>query len=571
MGAREERRVRYVLGFAYWVTRRYSLLVSLVALVVWVVLLLVFFYYTLVMKGFIDYLVSLLQATKTGWFHGILRYAVILLGLWALKYGLNILGEYLLRLTGLAALEGLATEFIRSLAWARPSKLPERGDIVGRFMSDLSRVSELGGFLASLGVQVARIVIGSVLLYVLSPVLFAVTLVIVPIYYVVFRVSSGKLAVVSEKERQAFSKLSMVFREFVEGILHVKTLPRMRSYLGSVSERNVRSWGSRLRSVFFYDVFFNQSFNSLYDIVRLVVLIIGGFLVAKGETSIGSVIAFTNAVYNVFEPIANISYSFAALGELYPYVKRVEEILRLEPEHDTGERLGRVDSIEVRDVVVEVDGHVLLNGASLTVRRGRIYAIMGSTGAGKTTLLLTLVRFYEPSKGVIRINDRDYRVYSVSSLREKIVYLPQQPLVLRASIRDNIALGEPLPDDVIWRALRLAAVDFVSSLDEVVDPSKLSDGQRQRLALARALAHSPEVLLLDEALNAVDEQTEARILASLRNEVTSDRLGAVVIVTHRSATLSHVDHVYVLENGRVVCEGEPREVLGKCNRAALHV
>lgn len=149
--------------------------------------------------------------------------------------------------------------------------------------------------------------------------------------------------------------------------------------------------------------------------------------------------------------------------------------------------------------------------------------------------------------------------------------MPQQPLVLRASIRDNIALGEPLPDDVIWRALRLAGADFVASLDEVVDPSKLSDGQKQRRALARALAHSPEVLLLDEALNAVDEQTEARILASLRNEVASDRLGAVVIVTHRSATLSHVDHVYVLENGRVVCEGEPREVLGKCNRAALHV
>ncbi|BEP18667.1 ABC transporter ATP-binding protein [Pyrofollis japonicus] len=550
-------RVGYVVRFAYSVTRRFSLHISVAALIIWIILLAVFFYYTLITKDFIDYLVSLLQSTRTSWHYSILRYALILLALWVLKYILNIFGEYLLRLTGLATLEGLATEFIKSLAAARPTKLPDKGDIIGRFISDLSRVSELGGFLASLGVQLARIGIGAFLLYTLNPKLFAVTLIIIPIYYAVFRISSRKLAFVSEQERHAFSRLSTVFRDFVEGLLHVKASPSIRRYLSSASEKNVRSWGSRLRRVFFYDTFFNQSFNSLYDVVRLIVLVIGGFFVAWGEATVGSIIAFSNAVYSVFEPIANISYAFATLGELYPYVKRVQEVLELEPERDVGEKLSKVDKIEAYSVEVEVGGRKLLQDVSLTLYRGRVYAVVGPTGSGKSTLLLTLIRFYEPARGEVRVNGRDYRVYSILSLRERILYLPQHPLVIQASIRDNIALGKPLSDNDIWRALRIAAVDFVTSLDEIVDPSKLSDGQKQRLALARAIAQNPDVLLLDEALNAVDEQTEALIMKNLREEVANERLASVVIVTHRSSTLEHTDYIYVLDKGRIVCEGIP--------------
>jgi len=495
MKCMSEERVRYVLRFALMITRRFSLLISIAALIAWIALLLIFFYYTLVMKGFIDYLVSLLRLTGTGWRHRILYYASILLGLWVLKYALNILGEYLLRLTGLVSLKGLATEFIRSLALAKPSKLPERGDIVGRFMSDLNKVSELGGFFASLGVQLARIIIGVILLYVLSPLLLLVTLIIVPIYYVVFRISSRRLSLVSEQERQVFAKLSSIFQEFIEGLLPVKALPSARDYLSSVSEQSVQAWEVRLRRVFFYDVLFNQSFNSLYDVVRLIVLIVGGFLVAKGATTVGSVIAFSNAVYNVFEPVANVSYSLAVLGELYPYVRRVREVLEIEPEQDKGERLSYVERIDAREVVVKVGERELLRGVSFVLERGHVYAIIGPTGAGKSTLLLTLIRFYEPSRGEIKIDGIDYRTYSISSLREKIVYLPQSPLVFRASVRNNVALGKPLPAKDVWRALKLAGVDFVSHLDEVIDPSKLSDGQKQRLALARALAHGPDVLL----------------------------------------------------------------------------
>ena len=114
-------------------------------------------------------------------------------------------------------------------------------------------------------------------------------------------------------------------------------------------------------------------------------------------------------------------------------------------------------------------------------------------------------------------------------------------------------------EKALLRALSIADVDFVKDLDEVVDPEKLSDGQKQRIALARALVMQPDVLLLDEALNAVDENTEARILAKLRSEITNNQLRMVIIVTHRSSTLGLVDKVYELKQGKLLQRTLPRE------------
>ena len=553
--------VSYVFGFSRRVALRYSLKYNVLSMIIWIALLISMFYYTLAMRNFIDYLVSFSRVSVGSWLAGVLRYALVLLGLWGSTYVLNTFGEYALQLAKLATLRGLASEFVKRISLAKPDVVPERGDVVGRFMSDLNQVSQLGAFPASLGIQVARVVVGFVLLYVLSPQLLLVALALLPVYYVVTRFSSERLARVSQFERQAFAQLSTSFRELVEGLLHAKTFPSLRSYLTSVMDRRLGDWRARLRSFFFYDVFFKQSFHGLYRLVRLVILIAGGFFVVEGLTSIGSVIAFSSAVYNLLEPVTNLSYTFAALSKFHPYVKRVEEVLNLEPEKDEGEELERVDSIELDDVVIDVSGRRLLSGVSMRVERGRVYAVMGPTGSGKTTLLLTIIRFREPVEGEVRINGVDYRRFRVSSIRSRVVYLPQAPLILKASLWENVALGAPIRREKIEKALRIAKVDFVHDLDEELDPQRLSDGQKQRIALARALILEPDVLLLDEALNAVDERTEAEIMEELRREIERGELGAVVVVTHRASTLKYVDHVYVLERGKLVREGAPNQIL----------
>lgn len=551
--------VRETLRYAYRVMRRYAFWISIAAVATWIILLSLSFYYIIIVRNFIDYLVSLASVHGAGFRGKLLWFVVVLLVLWSARYLLNILGEYLLRLAAIRTLRGLAIEFIGRLVKAKPGSVPERGDVIGRFVSDLAKVSELGGLVPALSVQVARFLIGGLLLYVLNVYLFVLALAAIPVYYVVFRVSSRKLAEASEQERKEFAAISSIVKRVVDSLLFIRLYRSIRDYLWSRYRMGIESWGSKLAKVLFYDVFFNQSFNSLYEVIRVIVLVAGGFLVAAGRASVGDIVAFSTAVYQVYEPIANISYSLAALGETYPYLARVREVLEAEvEEEDKGAGLERVDSISLREVSVTVDKKRILENVSAEFLAGHVYAIVGQTGSGKTTLLLTIARYFEPERGVVLINGSDYRVYSISSIRSKIAYLPQTPLVFRASLRENLTLGRRVPEEKLRRALEVARIDFVKSLDEAVDPEKLSDGQKQRIALARVLVMEPDVLLLDEALNAVDEATEAHILSKLRDEISKGRLRMVVIVTHRSSTLSLVDHTYTLVNKGIV----PGNLLG---------
>ena len=552
--------VKKTLRHAYLFMRRYAFRIGVAAVVAWLAALSISFYYTIVVRDFIDYLVRLVSAHSVDWRGMLTWYAVVLVGLWGARYLLNIIGEYLLQLTAVSTLRGLAIEFISRLIRARPGSMPDKGDVIGRFISDLTKVSELGGLIPALAVQVARLLIGGLLLYVLNIYLFVLAMAAIPVYYAVFRVSSRKLAEASEQERREFAAISTIVKRVVDSLLFIRLCRGVRDYLWSRYREGIKAWGSKLARVLFYDVFFNQSFNSLYEVIRILVLVVGGFLVATGRASVGDVVAFSSAVYQVYEPIANISYSLAALGEVYPYLRRVQEVLKAEAEEeDKGVRLEKVDSIFLRRVTVRVDKRRVLAGVSAEFSAGNMYAVVGPTGSGKTTLLLTIVRYLEPEEGTVLINGLDYRVYSTSSIRSRIVYLPQTPLVFRATLRENIALGRKVREEALLRALSIADVDFVKDLDEVVDPEKLSDGQKQRIALARALVMQPDVLLLDEALNAVDENTEARILAKLRSEITNNRLRMVIIVTHRSSTLGLVDKVYELKQGKLLQRTLPRE------------
>jgi len=506
------------------------------------------------LRDFINYLTAFISSAKVHSYGELVKYAVFFLALVSARYFLNIVGEYSLRYTSISTMRGLAIEFINKIMIARPTLVLEKGDVIGRFMSDLERVSDLGAFIPSLLIQFARLLIGGFLLYVLNIYLFIVSVLAMPIYYLVFRVSTNRLARVSELERKEFASLSVILKNVVDSLLYVRLYPIIRRMFKLSSEKSIKSWSNRLRSVAFYDVFFNQSFHSIYDFVRIAILVIGGFLVARGLASIGSVIAFSTAVYNIYEPIANVSYMFASLGEFKPYVMRVREVLEAEAEEeDRGEELDKVEYIEAKGITVEVNGLRIISNISASFRRERIYAIQGPSGVGKSTFLLTLVRYYEPAEGSVIINDKDYRRYKLSSLRRKIVYVPQFPLVFKASLRENISLGENIPLEKMKRVIEVAKIDFINSLDEVIDPERLSDGQKQRIALARALAMDPDVLLLDEALNAVDEETEAHILRQLREEVRSGRLGMVVIVTHRNSTLRNVDYLCIMDRNSLKC------------------
>ena len=210
-----------------------------------------------------------------------------------------------------------------------------------------------------------------------------------------------------------------------------------------------------------------------------------------------------------------------------------------------------------------------VSGLSLHIRAGERVAIVGPNGCGKTTLLALLTRVANPDSGCISIDGADISSFNVRSVREQMGVVTQEPMVLRASIADNITLGKGgvARDDVIAAASRALAHDFISRLPEGYDTvvseqgASLSGGQRQRLAIARALLRNPSILILDEATSQVDGESEeqiSRAVASISRECT------VITVAHRLSTMLAADRIIVMDGGRVVDSGQHRELLDRC-------
>ncbi len=207
----------------------------------------------------------------------------------------------------------------------------------------------------------------------------------------------------------------------------------------------------------------------------------------------------------------------------------------------------------------------------LTIPRAQTVALVGSSGAGKSTLADLIPRFYDPIQGTIRFDGTDLRDYDVTSVRQRMAIVSQDPFIFNATVRDNIAYGSEGADDrAILEAARLAnAVDFIQKMPEGLDTQlgdrgvRLSGGQWQRIAIARALLRNPEILILDEATSALDSVSERLIQASLEQLAVGR---TVVAIAHRLSTIANADKVVVMEKGRIVEQGTYQELLAQRGR-----
>jgi ABC-type multidrug transport system fused ATPase/permease subunit len=311
----------------------------------------------------------------------------------------------------------------------------------------------------------------------------------------------------------------------------------------------------------------------LSSVATAVVLGYGGYLYFHGQTTIGTLFTFMLYVQNFFDPVQQLSQLYGTFLSATAALDKITDLLDEHPEVtdepgavDLPPAVGHVRFENVRFAYGR--GPEVLHGLDLDVPAGTTVALVGHTGAGKSTIAKLLARFYDPVAGRVTIDGTDLRSVPQASLRRQLGVVPQEGFLFAGTVAENIAFGRPdaTPDEIVQAARTVGAHDFVLRLENGYETqlgergSRLSLGQRQLVAFARALLADPRILVLDEATSSVDIGTERKIEAALR-VLLADR--TAFIIAHRLSTIRDADLIVVLEHGRVVEQGSHAELLAR--------
>jgi subfamily B ATP-binding cassette protein MsbA len=283
--------------------------------------------------------------------------------------------------------------------------------------------------------------------------------------------------------------------------------------------------------------------------------------------TVGEFTAFLTAVGLVFQPIRRIGSIYSRIQDAVAASERVFEVLDMDNAIKDGELVLEEDisSIEGLHVGLSYGNKEALKDISFSAKDGQNIALVGDSGGGKSTLINLILRFYETSSGVIRINGRDIKEYTQKSLRHHISLVSQRVYIFQDSLAANVAYGQEIERERVEEALRLAdAWEFTSKFENGIDTmmeefgANLSGGQRQRIAIARAIYKHASLLLFDEATSALDNESEKRIQNALKN-YAKDKI--TITIAHRLSTIIDADKILVFQAGQIVASGTHQELL----------
>jgi ABC-type multidrug transport system fused ATPase/permease subunit len=507
--------------------------------------------------------------TKLWWIVG----AFLLAGL--LNWGMSYVQTYLTGWVGERVLADLRNDLFQhlqrlSLGFYERNRA---GVIISRLTNDVEAIDQLVTDGVTSLVQNTLTLLGTaVLLFVLDWRLALATLAVIPLMSVatiIFRVRSARAY---SAVRERLGLVTATLAEDIAGMRVVQAFTRERANMDNFRDVAESYRESNMQTVVLNGLYF--PFVDLLSTIALgVVLLYGGHLYFNGSVTIGTLFAFMLYVQNFFDPVQQLSQLYNTFLSAAAALDKIMDVLDQQPDVVDAPGAPELPQVEghVRFEAVRFgygDGPEVLHSIDLEVPAGTTVALVGHTGAGKSTIAKLLARFYDPRDGRITIDGFDLRNVTQRSLRRQLGIVPQEGFLFAGTVRDNIAFGRPdaSSEDVLRAARAVGAHEFILRLEDGYQTNlqergtRLSLGQRQLVALARALLADPRILILDEATSSVDIGTERKIERALRLLLAGR---TAFIIAHRLSTIRDADLIVVLEHGRVVEQGSHDELLAR--------
>ncbi len=509
----------------------------------------------------------------------VVRTALLMIGISVLSAVIAVLNNILSVQVG----EGVARDLrqalfgkIQTFSYGNLDRM-QTGLLIVRLTSDTAALQRLTQVSLRIGTRAPLLMVGSLILMVRTSPSLALTMLpllavtsIILIFFVV------KMEPLFRSVQQKLDRLNTVLQENIAGVRLVKAFVRADREGARFGAANEDLTGCSVQTMKFMSTL-SPALTVCVNIGMVLVIGVGGRQAVAGHMSIGQIVAFTNYLLTTMIPLIMMTMLSNVWAGGLASAKRVAEVLATVPEvRDAPDAADvpaggppRVDYEHVSFRYRNGSGAPVLEDIELAIEAGRTAAVLGATGSGKSSLVLLAPRLYDVTAGSVRVDGADVRGLRRASLLGSIGLVPQDTVLFSGTVRENIRYGRPdaAEADVVAAARTAQAHEFIMALPQGYDSrveargTNFSGGQKQRLAIARALLLRPQVLILDDSTSAVDIETESRIQAGL---AADDPARITFIVAQRISTVLNADMIIVLDKGRVVARGRHADMIQSC-------
>lgn len=451
------------------------------------------------------------------------------------------------------------------------------GSILVRIMNDTNSLQDLfSSGIINLLMDIATLIGIVTILFTLSPKLAIAVMVILPLMFYITTVLRRKIRRTWQEVRIQQSRMNSHLNESIQGIRITQSFTQEKEnteFFNGLNTDTYAAWNDATKKSAMFRPFVEMS-----NAVGTVILIVfGAHLIIQGPDNggieLGTFVSFAFFLGMFWDPISRLGQMYNQLLVAMASSERIFEYLDEEPNVDEVENPYEFKDmkghIEFDKVQFSYDNdRIALHEVSLEMKAGQTIALVGHTGSGKSTIANLISRFYDPTKGQVKIDGHNLKEASLKSLRQHISVVLQDTFIFSGTIMDNIRFGRPnaTDEEVMEAAKVVGADDFIKRLangyyTEVEERGNiLSAGERQLLSFARALLANPSIIILDEATASIDTETELKIQAALRRLLKGR---TAIIIAHRLSTIREADNIFVLENGRILENGSHQELMDK--------